>query len=95
MLTDARNNLCTALAAIGSGVQGVAVAFNHKVITGCRAVKVRTMGFEALESINRPCLGEVYANGMYLHRKTDIPPSVSLCPLRCATPFARRFFCSK
>ena len=39
MLTDARNNLCTALAAIGSGVQGVAVAFNHKVITGCRAGK--------------------------------------------------------
>ena len=84
MLTDARNNLCTALAAIGSGVQGVAVAFNHKVITGCRAVKVRTMGFEAFESINRPCLGEVYANGMHLHRKTDIPPG------RFALPFALR-----
>ena len=82
MLTDARSNLCTALAAIDSGIEGVAVAFNHKVITGCRAVKVRTMGFEAFESVNAPCLGEVYANGMHLHRRTDIPPERQNQPFR-------------
>ena len=74
MLTDARSNLCTALAAIDSGIRGVSIAFNHKVLTGCRAVKVRTMGFEAFESVNAPCLGEVYANGMHVRRATDVPP---------------------
>lgn len=68
-LTDARNNLYTAFAAVDKGIPGVSIAFHYKVMNGCRAVKVRTMGFEAFESVNAPYLGEVYANGM--HRNTD------------------------
>ncbi len=64
LLTDARNNLYTAFAAVGSGIPGVSIAFNRKIITGCRAVKVRTMGFEAFESVNAGCLGEVFADGL-------------------------------
>lgn len=64
MLTDAKINLYTAFAAIDCNIQGVSIAFNRKVIRGCRAVKVRTMGFEAFESVNSPYLAEVYAVGI-------------------------------
>lgn len=65
LLTDARNNLYTAFAAVEYGIPGVSVAFNHKIIRGCRAVKVRTMGFEAFESVNAGLLGEVCGDGMH------------------------------
>ena len=64
MLTDARTNLYTAFAAVDSGINGVSIAFNRKIIRGCRAVKVRTMGFEAFESVNAGLLGEVYGDGL-------------------------------
>ena len=64
MLTDGKINLYTAFAAIDCNIQGISIAFNRKVIRGCRAVKVRTMGFEAFESVNSPYLAEVYAVGI-------------------------------
>lgn len=74
LLTDARNNLYTAFAAVDSGIPGVTVAFNRKIISGCRAVKVRTLGFEAFESVNAPYLGEIYANGMRCYREYIVEP---------------------
>lgn len=65
-LSDAKCNLATAFAAIDHGVNGVCVAFNHKLIRGCRAVKVRTMGFDAFESVNSPDRGEFFADGVHL-----------------------------
>lgn len=65
-LSDARSNLATALAAINHNVIGVSIAFNHKLISGCRAVKVRTMGFDAFESVNYPNAGEFFADGVRL-----------------------------
>ena len=65
-LSDAGSNLATALAAVEHGVTGVNVAFNHKLIRGCRAVKVRTMGFDAFESVNVPDSGEFFADGVRL-----------------------------
>lgn len=70
LLTDARNNLYTAFSAVGCNIPGVSIAFDHKIINGCRAVKVRTMGFEAFESVNAPYLGEVFANGIHI---TSLP----------------------
>ena len=70
LLTDARNNLFTAFSAIDCNIPGVSIAFDHKIINGARAVKVRTMGFEAFESVNAPYLGEVFANGMH---RTYVP----------------------
>jgi L-asparaginase len=69
LLTDARNNLYTAFEAVQCGISGVTVAFDRKIISGCRAVKVRTMGFEAFESVNASYLGEVFADGM----RTNVP----------------------
>lgn len=64
LLTDARNNLYTAFAAVEKGIPGVTIAFDRKIIPGCRAVKVRSMGFEAFESVNAGYLGQVYADGL-------------------------------
>ena len=67
LLTDARNNIYTAFAAVSCGIPGVSIAFNRKIIPGTRAVKVRTMGFEAFESINASYLGEVFADGLHAY----------------------------
>lgn len=73
MLTDARNNMFTAFAAIDAGICGISVAFNRRVMRGCRAVKVRTLGFEAFESVNAPYLAEVFANGMRRYHEPELP----------------------
>lgn len=66
-LTDARTNLYTAIAAVESGIKGVTVAFNRKIIRGTRAVKVSTMGFDAFDSVNVACMGQVFADGMRVY----------------------------
>lgn len=65
-LSDARSNLATALAAVDHDVIGISIAFNHKLLSGCRSVKVRTMGFDAFESVNSPDVGEFFADGVRL-----------------------------
>ena len=71
MFTDAKRNLQTAFAAVDQGIKGVTIAFDDKIINGCRAVKVRTMGFNAFESISAPYIGEVSADGLHIyHRQT-------------------------
>ena len=72
-LSDARSNLATALAAVDHDLYGVSVAFHHKIISGCRAVKVRTMGFDAFESVNSPDRGRVLANGLQLYHRPPAP----------------------
>ena len=72
-LSDAAGNLATALAAVDHDVMGVSIAFNHKLIAGCRAVKVRTMGFDAFESVNSPDVGEFFADGVRLLSRRLIP----------------------
>ena len=74
MFTDAKRNLQTAFAAVNTDMKGVAIAFDDKIINGCRAVKVRTLGFNAFESISAPYLGEVYADGIHVYRK-DMHPA--------------------
>lgn len=36
LLTDARNNLYTAFSAVDCRIPGVSIAFDHKLIRGCR-----------------------------------------------------------
>lgn len=71
MLTDARNNLFCALAAVEAGIPGVSVAFNRRIIRGCRAVKVSTMGFDAFESVNARYLGEIFADGLRVYDRRE------------------------
>ena len=72
-LSDAPGNLVAAFAAVDAGLHGVSVAFNHKIILGCRAVKVRAMGIDAFASVNSPIRGEVMANGLAVYDNSPPP----------------------
>ncbi len=64
MLSDGPDNLRTAFAMAASGQRGVYLAFDRKVILGCRAVKVRASDFSAFESVNARYAGAVSSRGL-------------------------------
>ena len=66
MLSDGPDNLRTAFAMAASGKAGVFLAFDRKIMRGCRAVKVRASGFSAFESINARYAGLVSNRGLVL-----------------------------
>ena len=70
MLSDGPDNLRTAFAMAAAGNPGIFLAFDRKVMLGCRAVKVRASGFSAFESINARYAGTVSNRGL------EIDPSV-------------------
>ena len=74
MFTDAKRNLQTAFAAVDSGIPKVMIAFYDKIINGARAVKVRTLGFNAFESISAPYIGEVFADGVHWNKNLPSMP---------------------
>lgn len=63
-LSDAPYNLRCALEMAVSGVPGVFIAFDRKILLGCRSVKVRTTGFNAFESVKAPVVAEVNSDGL-------------------------------
>ena len=75
MLSDGPDNLRTAFAMAATGCPGVYLAFDRKVMLGCRAVKVRASGFSAFESVNARYAGRVSNLGLVLDR--DVLPKVS------------------
>ena len=93
MLSEGPDNLRTAFAMAASGKSGVYLAFDRKIMLGCRAVKVRASGFSAFESVNARYAGIVSNRGLVLdeavlpERKgeprlmTDISNSVFLLKL--------------
>ena len=64
MLSDGPANLRTAFAMAASGKSGVFLAFDRKVMLGCRAVKVRASGFSAFESVNARYCAQVTNRGL-------------------------------
>lgn len=66
-LTDGIENLRCAFAMASSGIGGIFVAFNRKVILGSRAVKVRTKGFDAFESVNSPYAAVIDSSGLHIN----------------------------
>ena len=64
MLSDAPGNLRTAFAMAASGHPGVFLAFDRKVMLGCRAVKIRASGFSAFESVNARYAAQVTNHGL-------------------------------
>ena len=72
MLSDGPDNLRTAFAMAATGKPGVFLAFDRKVMLGCRAVKVRASGFSAFESINARYAGIVSNLGLVLDQ--DVLP---------------------
>jgi len=68
-LTDATDNIRCAVAMAATGIPGVFLAFNRKVMLGCRAVKIRTSGFDAFDSINYPLIGNITSDGLEIARQ--------------------------
>ena len=64
VLSDGPDNLRTAFAMAASGCPGVFLAFDRKVMLGCRAVKVRASGFSAFESVNARYAAQVTNRGL-------------------------------
>ena len=63
-LSDGVENIRVAFTAVCEDIQGVYVCFNRKIMLATRVVKVRTMNFDAFESVNiEPC-GLVDARGL-------------------------------
>ena len=69
ILSDGPDNLRTAFAMAASGTPGVFLAFDRKVMLGCRAVKVRASGFSAFESVNARYAGQVSNRGLVLDER--------------------------
>ena len=81
ILSDGPDNLRTAFAMASSGKSGVFLAFDRKVMLGCRAVKVRASGFSAFESVNARYAGIVSNQGLVLDDQVLPQPkgSARLC----------------
>ena len=96
-LTDGVFNLISAFTMAMSGKRGIFLAFDRKIMLGCRAVKVRTSGFNAFESVNYPPVGVINSSGLNIDDSllppcdgepglfTDIDTSVFLIKLTPAT----------
>ncbi|HIU75347.1 MAG TPA: asparaginase [Candidatus Pelethocola excrementipullorum] len=69
-VADAMENCRCAIHMAASGHPGVFVAFNRKVMLGSRVSKVRTMSFDAFESINYPNVGEISSLGLHISKDT-------------------------
>lgn len=91
-LSDAPENLRTAFAMAASGRPGVFLAFDRRIMLGCRAVKVRASGFNAFESINRHDVGRVTAMGLEMDEKTLPKPCGEAALL---TSISNQVFCLK
>ena len=85
-LTDAADNMRYAFAMAASGKPGIFLSFNRKIILGCRAVKVRTTGFDAFESVNARNVAQIDSNGLNINEKMIRQPDGecelldTLCP---------------
>lgn len=79
-LTDGIDNLRTAFAMAASGRAGVFLAFDRKVMLGCRAVKTHTTDFGAFDSVNWPAVAAVSGAGLTVD-ESAIPPLPGPCRL--------------
>ena len=82
MLSDGPDNLRTAFAMAAAGHPGIFLAFDRKVMLGCRAVKVRASGFSAFESVNARYAARVSNLGLVVDETVLPKPSgpARLCP---------------
>ena len=81
MLSDGPDNLRTAFAMAAAGYPGVFLAFDRKVMLGCRAVKVRASGFSAFESVNARYAAQVSNRGLVVDTRV-LPASSGVPALR-------------
>lgn len=88
-IADAVENCRAAISMAGSGVPGIYVAFDRKVMLGCRACKTRTKSFDAFESINYPYVVTINSGGLEINEKRIIESNgeTTLDTLLCTDVF--------
>ena len=69
VLSDGPDNLRTAFAMAASEKPGVFLAFDRKVMLGCRAVKVRATDFSAFESVNARYAAQITGLGLRINEQ--------------------------
>ena len=69
VLSDGPDNLRAAFAMAASSTAGIFLAFDRKIMLGCRAVKVRASGFSAFESINARYAAAVSNQGLVVDER--------------------------
>lgn len=87
-VADAMENCRAAIHMANSRCPGVFVAFNRKIMLGVRASKVRTMSFDAFDSINYPPVAEIDACGMSIH--DELIPRRAAVRFRADTSYSPR-----
>ena len=92
MLSDGPANLRTAFAMAASGHPGIFLAFDRKVMLGCRAVKVRASGFSAFDSVNARYAAQVTNRGLVVDEAV-LP--VRRCQARLCPEISRDIFLLK
>ena len=92
MLSDGPSNLRTAFAMAAAGHPGVFLAFDRKVMLGCRAVKVRASGFSAFESVNARYVASVTNRGLLVDETMLHTPKG---PAQCRPELCRDVFLLK
>ena len=92
ILSDGPDNLRTAFAMAASGHPGVFLAFDRKIMRGCRAVKVRASGFSAFESVNAHYAAQVSNRGLVVDDKMLPRPKG---PARLCTDISKDVFLLK
>ncbi|MBZ5753465.1 asparaginase [Metabacillus rhizolycopersici] len=90
--TDAKKNMVDAIRFACENVCGVYVVFDGKVISGTRAVKVRSKSYNAFMSINYPYIARI--EGSEVVYLTNIPVSKS-GPLKLDTSICSNVFVLK
>ena len=80
-VADAWENIRYSIYMAASGYPGVFVAFNRKVMLGCRVSKVRSLSFDAFESINYPDVASISALGLKIN-ESAIPKRKGIFQLK-------------
>ena len=90
LLSDGPDNLRTAFAMAAAGQPGVFLAFDRKVMLGCRAVKVRASNFSAFESVNAHYAATVSNLGLVVDQQ-NLPQGTGKAG--CVPTSARKYSC--
>lgn len=82
VLSDAPDNLRLAFVVAATCEPAIYLAFDRKVMLGCRTVKVRTINFDAFESVNLPPVATVTSDGLVFNKTISLPKRNKNCQLK-------------
>lgn len=80
--TDAIQNLNDALLFALENIAGVYISFDGRLINGTRAVKMKTMSYDAFKSINYPYVATIKYGEIRFNQRIDIPKSGIKTPFK-------------